>query len=78
MFSTHEMKYIERLQKSKSFFLFFTFYRLHAMSRPAENAKTKYFSKLKYCWFQNTRHVLTKKKHIHIDVFVTNKKFMGV
>ena len=29
----------------------------------AENAKTKNFSKLKQFWYQNIRHVLTKKMH---------------
>ena len=33
--------------------------------RGAENAKTNDFSKPKTFWYQNSRHVQTKKMHTH-------------
>ena len=43
LFSTHKMNFIWHLQKKNSFFffLFYTFYRLHAMSHPLKKEVLK-------------------------------------
>ena len=69
MFSTHKMHIFGIYREKVNFLFIHTFYRLHAVSPTrkggAKNAKAKTFSKLKYFWYQNICHVLTKKMHTH-------------